>query len=157
MATLEKLRHDFDALSPDDKRRFLDYARMRLSVAPASSKANKAATTLDILSEQIAAIARDKGVGYASAQQLRITPQWKNLIASEQGQILEAYFDSSADNSRVEKLAFIRLCVQLLFANLVAMRVPISPRTMVAHAHRIPAVVDKNFPGYARRVISTCR
>jgi hypothetical protein len=51
---------------------------------------------------------------------------------------------------RTKKRAFLSLAAELLYDDLTSMDVAVSARTMMSHTHRIPAVINKNFPGYAR-------
>lgn len=43
----------------------------------------------------------------------------------------------------------VRLGVRLLMANMQKMKVPITPRSLVTQLHRVPPMLDLEFPGYA--------
>lgn len=62
---------------------------------------------------------------------------------------LTRYFDRVMKANRVRRRALMRLAAGLLYENLIAMDVAVSSRTMMSHVHRIPAVLNRNFPGYA--------
>jgi len=46
--------------------------------------------------------------------------------------------------------ALLRLALDLLYADLARMGVPTDAYTLAKHLHRVPAVMDKAFPGYYR-------
>ena len=52
--------------------------------------------------------------------------------------------------TRVQQRALLILGWQLLYQDIVERGLACSPRLLLAHAHRIPSVFDKNYPGYAR-------
>lgn len=58
-------------------------------------------------------------------------------------------FLSSVPN-RVQQRALFRTGIILLCHNLAEMNVPVSGLAIMNHIHRIPALVDRAFPGYAR-------
>ncbi len=53
-------------------------------------------------------------------------------------------------NTRQEHRKVLNLAIGLLYDNLIAMNVAVSSVTMMNHVHRIPAVVNMSFPGYAQ-------
>lgn len=52
--------------------------------------------------------------------------------------------------SRVERRAILILAFRLLYDDLLAQNIPISSGVMIQHVHRLPAVLNKHFPGYAQ-------
>lgn len=51
---------------------------------------------------------------------------------------------------RVEHLAVLRLGVRMLVANIEAQGIPATHMVVMRQLHRLPAVVDRGFPGYVR-------
>lgn len=51
--------------------------------------------------------------------------------------------------NRLERRHVLMVGIQLLYANLMEMGVAASSRTVMRHFHRIPAVLNRGFPGYA--------
>lgn len=51
--------------------------------------------------------------------------------------------------TQVQQRAVLRLGIGLLHQNLQAMNIAVSSRLMMAHIHRLPSVINKEFPGYA--------
>ncbi len=60
---------------------------------------------------------------------------------------------ASAPLNRIERLAMFRVAIELLYANMVEMSVPVSTRTIMNHVHRIPSVLNRAFPGYAKMAV----
>lgn len=56
----------------------------------------------------------------------------------------------SVSPARADQMVFWSICLELLLDNLRGMNIPISPRVVVSHLSRIPAIMDVHFPGYAR-------
>lgn len=52
--------------------------------------------------------------------------------------------------TKTEKRAALNLCVKLLYDDITGMGYPCSSRTLMKQIGRIPAVVNKNFPGYVQ-------
>lgn len=155
MTLLDELKRDCHRLSRDEKQRLRDYLSMLLGTGSKSvaEKANKGATIerdTALILETIADVCRDRGIEMEGkhAAMLKVHPAFPAF--AEKCDMLKSYIDRSCDRSRVAKLAFIRLAVELLVTNLQQMRVPISASVVMNHVHRLPAVMDQNFPGYAK-------
>lgn len=52
--------------------------------------------------------------------------------------------------TRNEQRALLRIGVSLLYADLERMGLAITSRLLMAHVHRIPAVINRAFPGYRK-------
>ncbi len=61
--------------------------------------------------------------------------------------LLETLGKSSG--TRLKKIAVLTLGIELLYRDLRDQLLPCSSRTLMRHVHRVPAVLDTNFPGYA--------
>lgn len=59
-------------------------------------------------------------------------------------------FLRGAAADKVARAALLDLGLELLYKNLAGRGYPASARTLVRQIHRLPAVVDAAFPGYAR-------
>jgi hypothetical protein len=51
---------------------------------------------------------------------------------------------------KVQQRALFRLGIVLLCNNLAEMETPISGMSLMNHIHRIPSLINRAFPGYAR-------
>jgi hypothetical protein len=83
-----------------------------------------------------------------SPHRLKQGPQWlqfRQIVREE----LYPYFNELVERNRVKRTAFIELVVRLLSDTLTGWGVPVTSRTMMTNAYRIPSVVNKAFPGYA--------
>lgn len=58
-------------------------------------------------------------------------------------------FFRAAVATRNEQRLLLELAMELLYKELTEMGIAVSCRTMMNHVHRIPAVLNKHFPGYA--------
>ena len=87
-----------------------------------------------------------KGLEYNSAVMLRQISQY-SVFADKAKNVFR--FMRGIDN-RTQKRAFLLLAVELLYKDLTAMGIAVSARTVMSHVHRIPAVVNKSFPFYAK-------
>ena len=102
---------------------------------------------VDTMLEAIIAVARASGLEFAIMQQLKRSAGYAAFRTKVQE--LDEYLKPFKAN-RIELRAFLELAVDLLFKNLADMGVAVSARTAMSHIHRLPAVVDKAFPGYYR-------
>jgi hypothetical protein len=102
----------------------------------------------DLLLEEIVSFARGKGIEFLSVERLRASSNMPTARA-KLSEGLEDYIRSACSGNRVEHRAFIKLAVSLVFKEMADLRLAASARTILNYIHRIPAVVNKSFPGYA--------
>ena len=57
---------------------------------------------------------------------------------------------NKASKKRTEQEDLISLGIKLLYEDLVDMKVAVSARTIIHQIHRLPAVINRAFPGYAQ-------
>lgn len=57
--------------------------------------------------------------------------------------------------TKTQQRALLRVGAELLHENLEAMGFPVSSRTMIANIHRLPSVINQQFPGYAQAGLFT--
>lgn len=60
---------------------------------------------------------------------------------------LSAFFDNIS-KSRMMQDAILREAIQLLYYDLVNLELAISSHTILNHIHRIPATLNRHYPGY---------
>jgi hypothetical protein len=63
---------------------------------------------------------------------------------------LLAFFRAHDGNDRKVQRALICIGFELLYDDMTGMGLVVSANTLLAHAHRVPAVLNQAFPGYAR-------
>lgn len=102
----------------------------------------------DLILSEIAGHLRDRGVEYASVQMLRRVSNYKSFAEKVPPTMI--YFRKVTKN-RVKLRALIRVAIDLLYLDLGKIGLSVTTRTMMSHWHRVPAVIESNFPGYARR------
>ena len=51
---------------------------------------------------------------------------------------------------RNQQRALLHLSIKLLYDNMLQMNIPITGRLVMQHIHRLPAVINRHFPGYAQ-------
>ena len=97
---------------------------------------------LRAISEQL----RRLGAEFASVPVLR-----RAATASFRAKAAEVmdYIRASGITNRVEQAAVATVAVELLYENMTQMGVMVSSRTLLAHVHRLPAALNRAFPGYA--------
>ena len=98
-----------------------------------------------MLLEAIVQFLGSRGLEYSSVAMLRKVGQYS--VFSDKAKAVFRYMVGI--ETRTQQKAFLALAVGLLYDDLVQMGISVSARTMMSHAHRIPAVVNKSFPFYA--------
>lgn len=58
-------------------------------------------------------------------------------------------FVTEHTKNRAGAQTMLMVAVKLLHADLMDMGIAVSTRTMMAHVHRLPALINRQFPGYA--------
>lgn len=89
----------------------------------------------------------DKGLEFSSRKQLSSSRMFKSFSAKVPAVMVYA---RSVARSRNSLRAFFRLSFALLYEDILTMNVAVSSVTLMSHVHRIPAVINKAFPGYAQ-------
>jgi len=62
---------------------------------------------------------------------------------------LAEFLRNVTKRNKVAMQALVHLSIELLYSNMHKMKIETSSRTMMNHTHRIPAVLNEAFPGYA--------
>lgn len=61
-----------------------------------------------------------------------------------------ASYLGSSDLTKLQRRAILFVGVQLLYDNLCEMGIAVTSRTLMSHIHRLPACLNRAFPGYAK-------
>lgn len=73
----------------------------------------------------------------------------KSLAELRRKGIVVQEFCKQASAQRVEQTKLLRIGLDLLYKDLRNYGVPVTPAVLLRHLHRIPATIDRHFPGYA--------
>lgn len=87
------------------------------------------------------------GLERASMFRLKNSSDWRQFRSQRMAELL-AYLDLMG--TRIHKKALLAIGVDLLREDLNWMRVPVSALSIVRNLHRLPSVIDRHFPGYAK-------
>lgn len=146
MADLQEILVSLPRLSKQD----LEQLRGRISFLLGSS-APSADTALgdpdcELVLDAILAIIRSAGGGSVPVVMLKRSSQYREF-KKKVPVVLDA-FRRQKDMSAVKLRALVRVSMQLLQQDLQQIGIAVTARTLMSHVHRLPAVLDKNFPGY---------
>lgn len=95
---------------------------------------------------EICSVLQSRGLGVLYPARLRTM---RGMDAFREKLPALAGYIKRAAPKQIQRRAIFRLGVELLYDNLVEMNVPITEVTLLGHIHRLPAVLDVHFPGYA--------
>lgn len=122
-------------------------AGSRAQTAALGGKLGPSDADVDLVLEEIAGYLRAEGVEYASPDILRRVGGY-GKFAEKVPPVMKAL--RKATTNKVKLRALIRISIDFLYKDLARMQVSASTRTMMAHWHRVPSVINRNFPGYMR-------
>lgn len=142
VSDLQTVLRILPTLSVEDLAHVKQRLAMMNSVSSVDVKLVYPTMFLDVICE----VLRARGVEFTYAAQLQKSTQYPAFAKKVPG-LLE-YFGTV--KNVVQKAALVRVSVGLLYDNLIEMNVPVGSRTMMAHIHRIPNILNKHFPGYAQ-------
>lgn len=63
---------------------------------------------------------------------------------------LSTWLYNAAGKNQITMRGLVHLSVELLHDRLIEMGIPVSATTIMNHMHRVPAVLNQSFPGYAQ-------
>lgn len=152
MGTINDVLRLIDALPSAELERVRKHISARLAHGiAAEGRATKEQSIAQSLLIIIADECHRKGVDVrASTSRLskgRGYPAFRQNVEGEHG--VASFLQCAAIRSKVRTLALARVAIDLLIENLIDMNVAISAGTVMSHIHRIPAVLNLAFPGYA--------
>lgn len=91
-----------------------------------------------------------KGIGVELTQPPLLRKRANMPAFREDLKAVMAFLENNgAPLTRIERQTLLNFGVELLYKNMTEMGVPISGTTVIRHFHRIPAVFNAAFPGYA--------
>lgn len=136
--------------TPDEQEKVVTAIRAQqqfLGVKPTSpQKVNPKADNESLLLDAILECLSDFGVGFVSRDLAKNSAAYTSFKKQLPG-VNE--WVKSQRMQRNERRMLFRLAARLLYKDLRGMGVPIGLRMMMTNVSTIPAVVDKEFPGYA--------
>lgn len=138
-------------LTRSDLQRAHEHIKVRLAHGiAAKGKATKAESMVQSVLGVIIDECRRSGLDQLSSPSHLLKAAGFRLFKTkieEQG--VGDFLSTSALNNKVKANALTRLSVNLLIQDMERMGVAVSARTLMNHIHRLPAVLNKAFPGYA--------
>jgi len=103
-------------------------------------------TRAEMIMEAINHVMSSLGADSASVFVMRRTADYPRL--KQKVDSLFEYMRKITGN-RVEQQHLLNMSVEMLYQDLVELGIPVTALTIMRHIHRIPAVMNKQFPGYA--------
>lgn len=101
----------------------------------------------DMVLSAISEVLSEKKSDFSTGSMIRKRINRKEFL--EKVETLRSFFDEAGD-TKVTRQAFIRLCAELLYNQMSERNMPVNAATLARHIHRIPSVVNTQFPGYAK-------
>ena len=118
-----------------------------LSQGP-SGQVNHADTDVLLVLSVIQAVMFSRGADMTTVAGLQRAAQYRSM--ADKVPALVGYLHRAGIKDRIEVRAILSIAVDLLYRDLTQMGLTTSSRTIMQHLHRIPAVLNKQFPGYAK-------
>lgn len=101
----------------------------------------------DIVLQEIIAFMHEMSVDMSGAKQLAVGARYATFKVKSDHFMLTL---TKSKLSKTQTRALVRIAVSLLYDDCKKMGWATTSRTLMAHAHRLAAIVDRAFPGYAR-------
>lgn len=155
----QDVKHMIDQLTRDELREVREYVSLMLSQGGASTPARERVRTNDedfarIALDCIVRVMRARGADVRSVSVLERSQMHasfvRKFVGEEDEEGLVAYFRRIIRRNKIERTAFMHVAINCLYDELIEMDKTVSATTMMAQIHRLPAVVNRCFPGYAR-------
>lgn len=140
MSGLDQILPKLSQLTADE----LSSLRSRISALASLGGVSFTNSNADLVLEAICDYLTSKGLEHPYPNQLRKSPQYRSFANKCDAVIL--YLGTKV---RIEQRALLALGVDLLYKNLGDIGIAVTSRTMMAHIHRLPACMNRAFPGYA--------
>lgn len=103
-------------------------------------------TDAEMVADAVAEVLAGLGVERCNRSQLLGCAQYQSM-RQKMPELMD--YMRRGGSERVVLGAMLRLGIELLYRDLAAQDVPISSRVMLNHVHRLPAIFNRHFPGYA--------
>ena len=147
---LQRVLGDLSSLSPSDRGRVVEKAKLLNSMASSQSTSTTQhaapVQTDDLLLDALSEVVERRTGERVYPAMLRKSQQYAAF--RDKTPPLMEFFEKHASR-RNERRALVAVAFGVLYDDLARMNVSISARTLLSHAHRLPAVLDVAFPGYA--------
>lgn len=148
--TITEVLRLVEALSRNELKLVRDKVGSRLAFdisaqGKATANESRPRMILEIMVEQCGR----KGIQSRGALSLMQGQAFKRFSTVVEDEGIADFLRQSARQSRVRERGLIRLAVNLLIEDLHFMSVAVSPGTLMRSVERVPAVLDRAFPGYA--------
>ena len=101
---------------------------------------------VDLVLQSICECLMGMGVEFCTIPQLRKSQQFK-AFAAKVPSVMK--YVREAVETRNEQRVILELGARLLYQNLTETGLPAGARTVMSHLHRLPSVINREFPGYA--------
>lgn len=151
MTDLAEVLRRLPKLSPDE----LEQVRQRLSILRGMDAAlttfggtspSKDDAGAERVLSAIARILQQAGLEHVNTTMLRASPAFPAF--RKKLPTLMEYLSKVSPNA-IEQSAVLLVGVDLLRRYLIKQKLPVGSRVLMQHIHRVPAVLDLQFPGYA--------
>jgi hypothetical protein len=100
-----------------------------------------------LILDEIVVTLRNMGVEFASPSMLRQNRGYQKFSEKVPGII---QFLNAATTNRVDQRAVLALGIRLLYKQLESWGLPVTALVIMNNAYRIPSLINRAFPGYAR-------
>jgi hypothetical protein len=134
----------------EELRRFAAVAGQSGGAPPDAITDAKGEVYCQMILESICLVLQSRDLDPTKPHALTRTQQYRAFREKIVEDKIGAWCDMVVKKNRIALRGLIRLAVDLLCDDLIQKRVAVNARVMMNHAHRIPAVLHRNFPGYAQ-------
>lgn len=152
MKRLQQAKDLVKGMNPQEREQLRQFLAVNRAIGPAvdhiteARRDDYAAIALDCICQVMA----DRGLDFAKPGSLERTEAFRSFKRKIAEDGIGEWSRKVTKKNKVKMRAFVHLCASLLCDDLITMREVVNSRTMMLHVHRIPAVVNANFPNYAQ-------
>lgn len=151
--SLADTKEAVNGMSHADLSELRSYIGLRLTLPETKGKSvAKGDDFLSHMLDLLVSVGQSKGADIRNRAMLARASQYKSFVLKCLGdgnhKGLKEYFERAAPTV-VQRRALMRLSLELLHDNILAIGGTCSATTMMAQIHRIPAVMNSELPGYA--------
>jgi hypothetical protein len=152
MSRVAEIRKQMLGLSSAELAELRQFATLNMATGGSRSSAAEAKSE-DIAVEFLHAIARtlqSRNLDYTqpgSMQKVQAFASYRSKLVNDG---IADWLNAVVKKNRVARSGLLTLLASLLCDDLIEKGRPVHARAMMLHAHRIPAVLNRAFPGYAQ-------
>lgn len=144
MGDLKTILRDLPKLKPAERERVrVCLASLKSNIVPLTAEPDD---DCDQVLNAIVATLKKSGVEFVSVPRLR-NSQGYRAFTEKVNEVM--VYISKATTNKVQQRAILQLGVELLYRNLLELKLPATAYLLMAQIHRLPAVLNRAFPGYA--------